>query len=232
MSPYQNFTLSYNSKNKSRKLLIRSNNAGNALRALDILDTVQVQGGMLRLIANSDGFEATNPWSGKLEIKNYVLMRAPILAKLLTLASFSGIRDTLSGKKGISFAKLKIPFAYSDGIVKIKNARTVGAELGFTAEGIINSEFDSLKLSGTIVPAYTLNSVIGNIPLIGRIFTGKKGSGIFAATYRVEGAADNPKVSVNPLAALAPGFLRNLVGIFDGNTRPDKESSPGTLDTN
>ena len=159
-------------------------------------------------------------------------MRAPILAKLLTLASFSGIRDTLSGKKGISFAKLKIPFDYSDGIVKIKNARTVGAELGFTAEGIINTEFDSLKLSGTIVPAYTLNSVIGNIPLIGRILTGKKGSGIFAATYRVEGRADNPKVSVNPLAALAPGFLRNLVGIFDGNTQPDKESSPGTLDTN
>ena len=64
MAPNQNITLSYNSKNKSRKLLIRSNNAGNALRALDILDTVQVQGGMLRLIANSDGFEDTNPWSG------------------------------------------------------------------------------------------------------------------------------------------------------------------------
>ena len=33
------------------------------------------------------------------------------------------------------------------------------------------------------------------------------------------GPLADPKISVNPLATLAPGFLRNLFGIFDGSPR-------------
>jgi hypothetical protein len=63
------------------------------------------------------------------------------------------------------------------------------------------------------VPAYSLNRVLGEIPLLGSLITGGENEGIFAATYRVEGALDDPKVEVNPLSALAPGFLRNLFGL-------------------
>ena len=45
---------------------------------------------------------------------------------------------------------------------------------------------------------------------------GGKGEGIFAATYSVTGTTEEPKIVVNPLAVLAPGFLRNLFSIFDG----------------
>ena len=79
-------------------------------------------------------------------------------------------------------------------------------------------------MTGTIVPAYTINSLLGNIPLLGRVFTGSEGSGIFAATYKIEGPVDDPSVSVNPLSMLAPGFLRNLVeGIFSGAVRSGEE---------
>jgi hypothetical protein len=67
------------------------------------------------------------------------------------------------------------------------------------------------------VPAYVVSQVIGEIPLIGRILTGGEGEGLFAATYRAKGPLDDPQVSVNPLAALAPGFLRGLFNIFDGD---------------
>jgi hypothetical protein len=60
------------------------------------------------------------------------------------------------------------------------------------------------------VPAYALNSVIGNIPVIGSLLLGGEGQGLFAANYRVTGSAADPEVSVNPLSALAPGFLRRL----------------------
>ena len=43
---------------------------------------------------------------------------------------------------------------------------------------------------------------------------GKKGDGMFAATYRVLGNYADPGVRVNPLSALAPGLLRNLVEIL------------------
>ena len=50
--------------------------------------------------------------------------------------------------------------------------------------------------------------------IVGELFTGGEGSGVFAATYEVDGALNDPDVSVNPLAALAPGALRGLFDIF------------------
>jgi hypothetical protein len=85
-----------------------------------------------------------------------------------------------------------------------------------------------------VVPAYTLNAVFGNIPLLGPLLTGEKGSGIFAATYRMKGKIENPDVTINPLATLAPGFLRGLFGIFDAprskppseRKKPQKKAAP------
>ena len=224
----QKVTLTYGTDTTAQTMVIRSDNAGNALRAMDILDTVQ--GGTMTLTASKKGQGANVPWTGSVNVSDFVLVNAPLLAKVLTIASFSGIGDTLSGK-GIRFAKLETPFEFRDGVATIKNARTVGAELGFTAEGTVNTRTDTIKLSGTIVPAYTLNSVLGNIPVLGAILTGKKGSGIFAATYQVAGPLEKPTITVNPLAALAPGFLRNLISVFDGKAKPDKDQRPGSAET-
>jgi hypothetical protein len=78
-------------------------------------------------------------------------------------------------------------------------------------------------MEGTIVPAYMLNSLLGNIPLLGRLFSPETGGGLFAATWRLNGPLDDPQVSVNPLAALTPGFLR---GIFGGGTTPPEPPAP------
>ena len=66
-----------------------------------------------------------------------------------------------------------------------------------------------MDIAGTLVPAYTLNSVIGDIPLLG-LLVGGAGQGLFAANFRMYGPRDEPHVSVNPLSTLAPGVLRNL----------------------
>jgi hypothetical protein len=51
---------------------------------------------------------------------------------------------------------------------------------------------------------------------------GEKGGGIFAANFKMTGSIENPKVSVNPLSALAPGIFRNLFNIFQrGTDEPD-----------
>ena len=77
-----------------------------------------------------------------------------------------------------------------------------------------------------MVPAYTLNSLIGKIPLIGPLIVGEKGSGMFAATYSVSGSLNRPDLSVNPLAALTPGFLRGLFSIFDSDTADSGPNGP------
>ena len=77
-------------------------------------------------------------------------------------------------------------------------------------EGLLDVGADRAELQGTIVPVYGLNRLLGIIPLLGDIVTGGEGQGIFSATYRIDGKLSDPNISVNPLAVLAPGFLRNL----------------------
>jgi len=195
-------------KAKTRKLTVLSENAGAVVRALGITESMQE--GSLNL---SGQFDETGALSGKLFINDYTLKNAPILARMLSLASLTGFFDTLSGK-GISFKKLSVPFTLKDDVITIKDMRTYGPAIGITADGTITFPATGLKIEGTIVPSYTLNNVIGKVPLLGDLLMGGEGQGVFAARYTVKGDTDNPEVMVNPLSILTPGFLRNLFDVF------------------
>ena len=223
----QPFTFNLKPVADKRRFTLQAEDAGSVLAGLDIADTFR--GGKLVLTADKKRGKL-NPWLGSLSISNYSIVGAPNLARVLTLASLTGIVNTLSGK-GISFAQLNIPFSYIDGKADIRNARAVGSQLGLTAEGTLNLDKKTATIRGTIVPAYSINSALGNIPLIGRIFTGQKGGGVFAATYQLSGDLAKPKITVNPLAALAPGFLRNLIGIL-GTTSEGKPPTSEIVDPN
>jgi hypothetical protein len=70
-------------------------------------------------------------------------------------------------------------------------------------------------MTGTIVPAYFFNSMLGQLPLVGKLFSPEKGGGVFAARFGLNGNIDDPSVSINPISALTPGFLRGIFGVFD-----------------
>jgi hypothetical protein len=66
--------------------------------------------------------------------------------------------------------------------------------------------------------------------VLGNLLLGGEGQGLFAANFSLTGGFDDPKVSVNPLSALAPGFLRNLF-LFDApnpGQAPTPPSAPTT----
>ena len=123
-----------------------------------------------------------------------------------------GLISALRGP-GLEFARLIAPFRLVNDVLEVEDARAFSPSLGFTAKGRIDLEMRVANVHGTIVPAYFFNSLLGGIPLIGRLFSPEKGGGVFAATYSVRGALDDPAVRVNPLAALTPGFLRGVFGI-------------------
>ncbi len=207
--------LRYGPVSGGSRATLDTDDAGAALRALGVYDNIQ--GGRLRLEGQRPAAKGA-AWTGTLHIDDFRAQRAPTLAKALTVASLTGIGNLLSGK-GISFARLVMPFTFRDGRLVIDKARAAGSELGLTAAGTLDLDRNTVKVSGTIVPAYTLNSVLGKIPLLGTLLTGgEEGSGVFAATYHLDGRLDDPAVKVNPLAALAPGFLRELVdGLIPGS---------------
>ena len=152
--------------------------------------------------------------------REFDVLDAPILARLLTVASLEGIGNLLGGD-GIAFEQLEAPFAVRNELLQLGRGRLYGSQLGLTFEGWVNLANDTLDLEGTIVPLYGVNWTIGQIPIIGRLLRGSEGEGAFAFTYGIRGPVGDPAIRVNPLSALAPGFLRELfTGLREGTLEP------------
>ena len=150
-------------------------------------------------------------------------MRAPVFARILALPSFTGAGSMLAGS-GIPFSTLRGEFSYADNHLTLQSLLAYGEAIGVTANGDVDLHRDRLDLQGTIVPAYALNSILGNLPVIGSLLLGGEGQGLFAANYRVTGSAADPQISVNPLSALAPGVLRRLFQPNFGIVPPVQQS--------
>ncbi|MBY0510350.1 MAG: AsmA-like C-terminal domain-containing protein [Rhodospirillaceae bacterium] len=186
-----------------------SASGGSVVRAIGLFG--DIVGGQLEI----DGeFAPDGAIKGTAEIQQFKLVEAPLLARLLSVASLTGIVDELSGK-GISFKTLRVPFSYANATLSIKDGEMFGSSLGLTGEGTYNFSSSNMNFDGTLIPAYALNSALNSIPLLGAVLSGgDKGGGIFAATYSYRGPVATAQPSVNPLAALTPGFLRHIFDIF------------------
>jgi|GEM_PF-909600 len=185
-----------------------SDNAGEVLRTLGTLR--YVEGGKLQLNGKYTG----NQIAGELVITDYSLKNAPVFTKILTLASLTGIIDSVAGN-GITFSSLHAPFQYGKGIILVKDAKTHGSALGLTASGTFDLNTEKEDINGVIVPSYTMNALVGQIPIIGDILLGGKGKGIIGINYAIKGDMNDPSISVNPLSVLTPGFLRGVFDVFD-----------------
>lgn len=203
-----------------RELSVTSSDAGGVVREAGIFDGAT--GGEIRLTMTIPANKAL-PTVGRLQAADFRIVNAPILTRILTLGSWTGIRDLVSGE-GIQFTRLDAPFELTPEKLTIGDSRAVGPALGLTLSGEIDRPTDDVNLRGTVVPSYTINSVLGRVPLLGDLFVGREGEGVFAATYRVEGDLNQPEVSVNPLSALAPGILRRILEVLQdpapGEDRP------------
>ena len=212
---------------EKRKLTITASDAGATFKAINLYDNLI--GGELLLVGDVDDDSTFTPSTGLMTMRDYRIVGAPVLARLLTVASLTGIVNLLSGE-GIGFAHFEAPFRFRDDVIEIGDSRAFGTSIGLTMKGKIDLASDGVDLVGTIVPAYIINNLLGNIPILGQLLTGGKGSGVFAATYRMRGPLDNPEISVNPLSALAPGFLRNLLGdLISGDDEPSPESGTAPI---
>jgi uncharacterized protein YhdP len=143
-------------------------------------------------------------------MRDFSLSNTPIFAKLLSLSSLSGIVDMLTGE-GLRFTHFNAPFSYvfSTKSLSTEDARVLGPVLGLRLNGTYNLFDDIIQASGLIIPAYTLNTFIGNIPVVGKMLAGKDGS-VFATNYSITGTTEKPVITINPLSTLAPNSIKEL----------------------
>jgi hypothetical protein len=214
--------------NHRRTLKITAGDAGAVFRNFNVFENVV--GGRLVVDSHFDDADPRQPLIGVATVTDYSVVKAPALARLLTVAALTGIVEMLAGQ-GIHFSTLDAPFKLTDGVLELRDARASGPALGITAKGQIDLDYDVLALEGTIVPIYVLNSALGQIPLVGALFSNEKGGGVLAMNYSMKGPAPDPRVTVNPLSALTPGFLRRMFDVFDKRSdtevRPDPAPTPG-----
>jgi len=154
------------------------------------------------------------PLTGTAEMSDFTISEAAGVGKLLQALTVYGVFEAVRGP-GLSFNRMVAPFTLTRQALTLQDARAFSASLGVTAKGTVMRRNGALDLEGTIVPAYALNTLLGHIPLLGRLFSPEEGGGLFAATWRMRGPASDPAVTVNPLAALTPGFLRGIFGGMD-----------------
>ncbi len=194
-----------------RRLTVDANDSGAVLLAAGLADNVR--GGTLRVDATYADTKPHSPLSGLATLAKFRITNAPTIGKLLTAMTLYGAVNLLSGP-GLGFTQATVPFRWQQRVLHMDNARAFSASLGITAQGDIDLARHQANLKGTVVPAYFFNQLPGKIPLLGRLFSPEKGGGLFAARYSVTGKLANPNVSVNPLSALTPGFLRGVFGLF------------------
>ena len=141
-----------------------------------------------------------------LKIYDFKLKKLPTLTKILTLASLQGIADIFSGE-GIGFEEFEMNFRNNQNLMNINEIYAIGPAISIMMEGYVEKG-EIISLRGTLVPATTINKVIGSLPILGKILVGKKtGEGVFGVSFKIKGPPNNLDTTVNPIKTLTPRFI-------------------------
>ncbi len=104
---------------------------------------------------------------------------------------------------------MSVPFSARAKLVSIRDGRA-GGSIGMTFAGMVDRKAERVDLTGSLVPLYGLNSLLGSVPILGDLLVSKKGEGVFGLTYAMKGNLNEPVLTVNPLSVLTPGIFRRI----------------------
>ncbi|GBF25268.1 hypothetical protein MnTg02_00298 [bacterium MnTg02] len=203
---------------KPRELRAHAEDAGDVFRLIGFYPSVE--GGEAKLRVDLDGKGAAEK-TGTLWVRNFNVLGDPVTRELLG-NSFEDEGPAVSehvGRRGsrrrverrkVFFDYMQVPFSVGLGQFVFHDSIIKGPALGATMRGLVDFKQKTIDLSGTYSPFYGLNSVPGQLPIIGPLLGGRPGEGLIGITFAVQGKMNSPKVLVNPVSIVAPGFLRQL----------------------
>jgi hypothetical protein len=197
---------------------------GKALQGLGFTDTVR--DGALRIVGTSTA-DAPRTVEGTIKVGHFVVRDLPVLAFLLNATAPFNIGALVTNSA--EFDHMKGRFKWEGDMIQLKGVNASGSAIGINIQGKVDMNTGAAKLNGTIVPFSMVNRIISYIPIIGDLITGGSGGGVLAVAYTVGGTLGSPKINVNPVSLLTPGFVRNL--FFGGNDdefpgEPEPGSTP------
>ena len=192
---------------QGRSLFFYVADFGQALRETGWLDGLV--NGYLHIEGKFNDTWADPPLSGSLKMGPYRLQRVTPRQDVGTLNSaIDGLGS--AGNALQQFDSLTADLVKAGDKIQVRNGRTSGQSIGLTTQGTIDLGQDTALLNGVVVPAFALNNLLSNVPLLGPLLTGGKDGGLFAISYQLHGPFDDLKTDVNMMSAVTPGALRDL----------------------
>jgi hypothetical protein len=222
-------TGSFTVENGIRKLALDAEDAGSFIRTFTGFPSIR--GGSLnaRISFPRDDGPKPHDYLGTVTLNDIVVTDQPFLARLFAAGSLDGPLRLLQGE-GIRITRMNAPFTSQGRVITFDDGRASGPSVGGTFEGILDRRTDQISLTGTMVPAYAINSMLGAVPILGGLLVSKKGEGIFGVTYAMKGPLDDPTLTVNPLSVLTPGILRRIFEFAPAKAPPqepaDQQAQP------
>jgi hypothetical protein len=204
-------TISNTSGGGARELDVKSADAGAILRFLDVYE--HMQGGAISLtLAGGD----TGPMTGRVVARDFLIVNEPKLASIVSTTPAGDSRSLNQAVKGnidtsqVKFERGAAEIVKDSNTLRLANGVLRGPLIGTTFQGTLYDENDHMDMTGTFMPAYGLNRIFGELPIIGALLGNGRDRGLIGVTYRLTGKASKPDLEINPLSVIAPGIFRSI----------------------
>jgi len=196
---------------RGRSMRMRSADAGTLLRFLDLYE--HMEGGTIDVSLKGG---ANGPMSGRVDARDFWVVGEPRLGSLVSSRP-PGDQMSLNEavKRDIDASRVRFERGFTeidkgDGYLNISNGVLRGPLLGFIFQGTLYDGQGNMNMTGTFMPAYGINRIFGEIPLLGMFLGNGRDRGLIGVTFRLAGDAKKPELSINPLSIIAPGIFRSI----------------------
>lgn len=197
--------------NDVRKTTLSAADAGVILRFLDIYE--HVDGGTLALSLAGKG---KGPMSGSVDLRDFWVVDEPRLDSLVSTTprgDSRSLNQAVRGKIDTKRVQFERGFAYvttKTGTLTLADGVLRGPLIGLSFQGQLYDRNGNIAMTGTFMPAYGINRIFGDIPLLGQILGNGRDGGLIGITFRVSGKMEDPQLDINPLSVIAPGIFRSV----------------------
>lgn len=197
------------------RLQVATSDAGALLRFVNLY--ARIYGGDLWVDIDAPSGDG-KPQVGVVNMRDFVIRGEPGLDRLIAAAPATARNGRPQPGSAIAFRKLQVDFQRSAEQLNIREGAIWGPTIGSTFDGTLDFASDRIAVRGTYVPAYGLNNLFSRLPVLGFFLGGGPNEGLVGVTYEIVGPLAGPTLRVNPISAVAPGFLRK---IFEFRQAPD-----------
>jgi hypothetical protein len=205
--------------NERQVVYLESTDAGALFRFTDVYS--RMVGGQMWIAMDPPNSEGTAQ-DGLLNVSDFTVRGEAALDRIV-----AGAPNGPSN--GVQFSRMRVGFTRAPGKMTIREGLVSGPIIGATIDGVMDYANNDLRMRGTFVPLYQLNSALGELPIVGFFLGGKEGL-IGSMTYEVVGSPGAPVLRVNPISMVAPGFVRKFLE-FPSSLPGDRFPDPWQRDS-